>query len=273
MAITRWLNTSGFAGLLNDELLLQIHDAGFSQIDASPSDLSADPSESGLIIGERCSILLQRYGLHLTHLRTLENFIGAPHALRWQRREEVRQSIALSLQAGCDTLLVTPPEHPDFVAAQVDDDMRWLASEAARYNMKIIYQPLSSGCTDTTLPVALEHLRQLGQPNIGLMVDWLHIVSQGGDASWLDKISTEQIYAVQFYDPLDLRLSVARSTVGEKKDSPQTELSRFADKLDSCGYTGSVGIVANPAVGPIQQQLNQAAKILASLGYSNSIFR
>ena len=268
MAVTRWLNTSGFAGL-NDELLQLIHDAGFSKIDASPSDLSADPTESGLITGAKCSILLQRYGLHLTHLRTLKNFIGAPHAWRWQKREEVRQRIALSLQVGCDTLLVTPPENPDFVAAQVDDDMRWLASEVARYNMKIIYQPLSNSCTDTTLPVALEHLRQLDQPNIGLMVDWLHIVSQGGDASWLAKTSTEQIYAVQFYDPLDPRLSVAGSTGGEKKESPQTEMCRFADKLDSFSYSGLVGIVPNPAVGSIQGQLNQAATILASLGYSN----
>lgn len=176
MADIRWLNTSGFSGL-NDQLLLLIRDAGFSQIDASPSDFSADPAEPGLVVGEKCAALLQRYGLHLIHLRTLQNFIGTPPALRWQKREEVRQRIALSLQAGCDTLLVTPPEDPNFVEALVDDDLRWLSSEAARFSMKIIYQPLNSGYTDQTLPAALDHLRRLEQPNIGLMVDWLSIVS------------------------------------------------------------------------------------------------
>ncbi|WP_294901396.1 sugar phosphate isomerase/epimerase family protein [Tatumella sp. UBA2305] len=256
MANTRWLNTSGFSGL-NDELLRLIRDSGFSQIDASPSDLSADFTESGFIIGERCSILLQRYGLHLTHLRTLENFIGAPHACRWQRREEARQRIALSLQAGCDTLLVTPPEDPDFVAALVDDDIRWLASEAARYNMKIIYQPLSSGCTDTTLAVALEHLRQLDQPNIGLMVDWLSIVAGGSDGICLDAIPVEWISGVQICDPMDIRLP--------QNDYSQQALNCFTDKLHSSGYQGPVGILPNPQAGPAVAQIRQAATILNAL--------
>ncbi len=256
MADTRWLNTSGFSGL-NDELLLHIRDAGFSQTDASSSDFFADPTESGLVVGAKCITLLQRYGLHLSHLRILKNFIGAPHARRWQKREEVRQQIALSLQAGCDTLLVTPPEDAGFVEALVDDDLRWLASEAARFSMKIIYQPLSSGCTDTTLPVALQHLQQLDQPNIGLMVDWVSIASEGSDVSWLDAIPAEWIYSVQFCDPADPRLPPC--------DHLQQALNCFTDKLHSSGYQGPVGILPNPRAGPAAEQIRQAATMLNAL--------
>lgn len=256
MADIRWLNTSGFSGL-NDQLLLLIRDAGFSQIDASPSDFSADPAEPGLVVGEKCAALLQRYGLHLIHLRTLQNFIGTPPALRWQKREEVRQRIALSLQAGCDTLLVTPPEDPNFVEALVDDDLRWLSSEAARFSMKIIYQPLNSGYTDQTLPAALDHLRRLEQPNIGLMVDWLSIVSGGSDASCLDEIPVEWIYRVQFCDPADPRIP--------RESNPRQALNCFTDKLHSSGYQGPVGILPNLRHGQPADQIRQAATILNSL--------
>ena len=256
MADTRWLNTSGFSGL-NDELLLRIRDAGFSQIDASSSDFFVDPIESGLNVGEKYLTLLQRYGLHLTHLRTVENFIGAPHVLRWQKREEVRQQIALSLQVGCDTLLVTPPEEAGFVEALVDDDLRWLASEAARFSMKIIYQPLSCACIDTTLSEALQHLRQLDQPNIGLLVDGLSIVAGGSDAGCLDTIPVEWIYSVQFCDPADLRLS--------RCDNPQQALNCFTDKLHSSGYQGPVGILPNPRAGAAAEQIRQAMTMLNAL--------
>ncbi len=258
MADTRWLNTSGFSGL-NDDLLLMIRQAGFQRIDASPTDF---PVMAGQPAGQIGAESLQHAGLQLNHLRTLENFPGAPHPGRWHKREELRQRIAFSLLAGCDALLVTPPVTPEVVKAMIDDDLRWLASEAARFHLRLIYQPLTDGCIDNTPAVAWEHLRHLEQPNIGLMIDWLSISAHGSDISWLETIPVEWIYGVQLCDPCDPRVQPAGNA--------SQALNCFTDKLHSIGYRGPVGIVPNPAAGSIAEQITRAFFTLASLWPGNS---
>lgn len=123
-----------------------------------------------------------------------------------------------------------------------------MASEAARYNMRIMYEPMAWCSVDNTLPLAWERLQRLDQPNIGLVVDLFHICALGGDASQLDGIPADRIYEVQLCDmaemppqdkqPLSEYARHQRLLPGDGI----IEVERFVDKLKSAGYSGPVGI-------------------------------
>jgi 4-hydroxyphenylpyruvate dioxygenase len=186
--------------------------------------------------------------LGFTNLQVLRDFTGAPDSERKQKREELRQFIQIAQAIGCDTIQAPASTREDCVAARIDEDLRWMASEAARYNMRIMYEPMAWCSVDNTLPLAWERLQRLDQPNIGLVVDLFHICAIGGDASQLDGIPADRIYEVQLCDmaemppqdkqPLSEFARHQRLLPGDGI----IDVDRFIDKLKSAGYSGPVGI-------------------------------
>lgn len=232
--------------LLNGEpgqKLQAARDAGFDQVEIWREDVEA--CEGGAAALAEISA---RQGPGFTNLQVLRDFTGAPSALRSQKREELRQFIQIAQALGCDTIQAPASTREDCCADQIDDDLRWMASEAARYNMRIMYEPMAWCSVDNTLPLAWQRLQRLDQPNIGLVVDLFHICALGGDASHLDGIPADRIYEVQLCDMAAVPAQDKQSLMAMAKHQRLLpgdgiiDVERFVDKLKSAGYQGPVGI-------------------------------
>lgn len=220
-----------------EEKLRAARAAGFEQVEIWRDDVQASTPQ-----------LAKQLQLGFTNVQVLRDFTGAPDRERQQKREELRQFIQIARTIGCDTIQAPASTREDCVAARIDEDLRWMASEAARYNMRIMYEPMAWCSVDNTLPLAWERLQRLDQPNIGLVVDLFHICALGGDASQLDGIPADRIYEVQLCDmgemppqhkqPLSEYARHQRLLPGDGI----IEVERFVDKLKSAGYSGPVGI-------------------------------
>lgn len=220
-----------------EEKLRAARAAGFEQVEIWRDDVQASTPQ-----------LAKQLQLGFTNLQVLRDFTGAPDRERQQKREELRQFIQIAQTIGCDTIQAPASTREDCVASRIDEDLRWMASEAARYNMRIMYEPMAWCSVDNTLSLAWERLQRLDQPNIGLVVDLFHICALGGDASQLDGIPADRIYEVQLCDmaemppqdkqPLSEYARHQRLLPGDGI----IEVERFVDKLKSAGYSGPVGI-------------------------------
>ncbi|WP_343551695.1 sugar phosphate isomerase/epimerase family protein [Pantoea sp.] len=211
--------------------------AGFDQVEIWRDDVQASTPH-----------IAEQLQLGFTNVQVLRDFTGAPDRERQQKRAELRQFIQIAQSIGCDTIQAPASTREDCVAARIDEDLQWMASEAARYNMRIMYEPMAWCSVDNTLPLAWERLQRLDQPNIGLVVDLFHISALGGDASQLDGIPADRIYEVQLCDmaemppqdkqPLSDYARHQRLLPGDGI----IDVDRFVDKLKSAGYSGPVGI-------------------------------
>ncbi|OQP35485.1 sugar phosphate isomerase/epimerase family protein [Pantoea latae] len=223
-----------------EEKLQAARDAGFDQVEIWREDVEACHGGAAR---------LAQQGIGFTNLQVLRDFTGAPGDLRRQKRDELRQFIEMAQALGCDTLQAPATTREDCIAQHIDEDLRWLASEAARFDMRIMYEPMAWCSVDNTLPKAWERLQRLDQPNIGLVVDLFHICALGGDASHLDNIPAERIYEVQLCDmavqPSPQDKEAIMTLAKHQRQLPGAgiiDINSFVDKLKSAGYQGPVGI-------------------------------
>lgn len=223
-----------------EEKLQAARDAGFDQVEIWREDVEACHGGAAR---------LAQQGVGFTNLQVLRDFTGAPGNLRLKKRDELRQFIQTAKALGCDTIQAPATTRDDCIAEQIDDDLRWLASEAARFNMRIMYEPMAWCSVDNRLPQAWERLQRLDQPNIGLVVDLFHICALGGDASQLDGIPADRIYEVQLCDmavqPSPQDKQAIMDLARHQRLLPGAgivDVASFVDKLKSAGYQGPVGI-------------------------------
>ncbi len=223
-----------------EEKLQAAREAGFDQVEIWREDVEACHGGAAR---------LAQQGLGFTNLQVLRDFSGAPGELRLQKRDELRQFIQMAKALGCNTIQAPATTRDDCIEEQIDEDLRWLASEAARFDMRIMYEPMAWCSVDNTLPQAWKRLQQLDQPNIGLVVDLFHICALGGDASQLDGIPADRIYEVQLCDmavqPSPQDKQAIMNLAKHHRQLPGSgivDVASFVDKLKSAGYQGPVGI-------------------------------
>jgi 4-hydroxyphenylpyruvate dioxygenase len=149
---------------------------------------------------------------------------------------------------GANTVLVTASSNPACIATRVDDDLRWLADEAAARGLRIAYEGLAWSAVNFTLTAAWGCVRRLNLPNLGLVVDPFHLFVRGGTASDLDDIPMDRIFILQLCDSdldhcndLQLVIDTARHhrlLPGQGWFPIDTILERFKKG----GYVGPIGI-------------------------------
>ncbi|MXP67145.1 sugar phosphate isomerase/epimerase [Pantoea sp. Aalb] len=217
--------------------------AGFEQVEIWREDVHAS-AQGAIGLGQ----LAKQQKLSFTNLQVLRDFTGVPDCDQLYKREELREFIHIASDLGCDTIQAPASTREDCLAEHIDEDLCWMALEAARYNMRIMYEPMSWCIIDNTLPRAWERLKRLKQPNLGLVVDLFHICALGGDASQLDGIPADRIYSVQLCDMAALPpqekgalMDIARHQRLLPGDGI-IKVENFIDKLKSVGYSGPVGI-------------------------------
>ncbi|PPI87732.1 xylose isomerase [Candidatus Pantoea edessiphila] len=226
-----------------EQKLKAAHAAGFDQVEIWREDI--ENNSNGISSITKFAI---KKGIGFTNLQVLRDFAGIPNGQHKQKRKELRQFIHLAQAIGCNAIQAPASTREDCLIDKIDDDLRWIASEAIRYKIKIMYEPMAWCTVDNTLPLAWERIKRLDQPNIGLVVDLFHIYALGGDALQLDGIPVDRIYEVQLSDisikppkDKDSLINIAR----HERQLPGNgiiEIEYFIDKLKSIGYQGPIGI-------------------------------
>ncbi|PPI88375.1 xylose isomerase [Candidatus Pantoea edessiphila] len=226
-----------------EQKLKAAHKAGFDQVEIWREDIK----DNFNIISSITKFSIEK-GIGFTNLQVLRDCTGIPNEDHKKKREELRQFINLAQTIGCNAIQVLASTREDCLVDRVDDDLCWIASEAIKYKIKIMYEPIAWSSVDNTLPLAWERIKRLNQPNIGLVVDLFHIYALGGDAFQLDEIPRDRIYEVQLCDiakklPRDKKslMNIAR----HERQLPGKGIIKiecFIDKLKSIGYKGPIGI-------------------------------
>ncbi|MBK4775874.1 xylose isomerase [Candidatus Pantoea edessiphila] len=226
-----------------EKKLQAAHKAGFDQVEIWRKDIQ----NNSYGISSIMKVAIQK-GIGFTNLQVLRDFAGIPNGQHKQKREELRQFIQLAQSIGCDAIQAPASTREDCLVDKIDKDLLWMASEAIRYKMKIMYEPMSWSTVDNTLPLAWERIKRLDQPNIGLVVDLFHIYASGGNAFQLDGIPEDRIYEVQLCDIASKPPKDKNSLINLARHERQLpgkgiiEIESFIDKLKSIEYQGPIGI-------------------------------
>ena len=109
--------------------------AGFDQIELWRQDVEAHGNHH-----DSLSSILRQHGLGLTDYQVLLDFDGAPASLRESKRTEAILMLETAVTVGATTLLVPACTNRECVADRIEDDLRWLAREAASRQLRIAYE-------------------------------------------------------------------------------------------------------------------------------------
>jgi len=215
--------------------------AGFDQVELWRQDLEAFGGDA-----RQLRSVLKEEGIALTDYQVLLDFDGAPPSMRADKRAEALRMLDSAVELGATTLLSPASTHPDCVAAQIDEDMAWLAAQAAERQLRIAYEGMAWSTINHSLPAAWACVQRVGASNLGVVVDAFHIFARGRDASDLDGIPVDRIFLVQLSD---LTEKVDASNVTEvarhRRLLPgqgRFPIESILSKLKLAGYTGPLGL-------------------------------
>lgn len=169
--------------------------AGFDQIELWRQDV-----ESYLGNLESFGQWIQRQPIGITDYQIIRDFDGAPEEIREKKRAEALDALDAAVRIGAGIVLTTASTDPSCDASRVDEDMRWLAREAAMRKLKIAYEYLAWSIVNFTLPAVWDIVKRLNEPNLGLVIDDFHTFARGRDARDLEGIPMNRIYLVQLSD-------------------------------------------------------------------------
>lgn len=225
-------------------LLHAAKQAGFDEVEIWQENVQAAQGGAAAIRAQA-----QRLNLSFTNCQVLRDFAGAPLALREEKRRQAQQFFQLAQAIGCRTVQAPACTRKDCQADLIDDDLRWLSAEAARHDLRVMYEPMAWSAVDNRLYPTWQRLKRLDLPNVGLVVDLFHIAARGDDASVLDAIPAERIYEVQLCDMAEAvtpdNMAQLMDTARHRRLLPGDGILPVADfsaALQRKGYRGPVGI-------------------------------
>ena len=215
--------------------------AGFDEIELWREDVDAVPG--GAVALRR---LLSDDGLGVTDYQVLLDFDGAPGERRAKKRAEATWMLDQAVEVGAPMLLSPASTDRDCDPARIDDDMRWLARQAAYRGLRVAYEGMVWSRFNNTLASAWGLVQRLDEPNLGVVVDAFHLFVGGETADDLDRLKPDRLYLVQLSD---LGHGVAGDDVVETARHHRLlpgdghfPLATVADRLRIMGYAGPVGL-------------------------------
>lgn len=217
------------------------HAAGFDQIELWRQDVEAVPG-GAVAVGR----LLSDNGLGLTDYQVLLDFDGAPGDRRAEKRAEATSMLDQAVEVGAPILLSPASTDRDCDPARVDDDMRWLARQAAHRGLRVAYEGMAWSTLNHTLASAWGLVQRLDEPNLGVVVDAFHLFVCGGTADDLNRLAPDRIYLLQLSDldpgvEADHVVEAARHNRLLPGDG-HFPLASVVDRLRMMGYAGPVGL-------------------------------
>ena len=144
--------------------------------------------------------ILKRLGLGLTDYQVLLDFDGAPDVIREAKRLEALRMLDTAVAVGADTLLTPACTRKDCVADRIEEDLRWLAREAAERGLRVAYEAMAWSTINHFTLDAWQTLKNVGEKNLGMVIDAFHIFVRHRTAADLEGIPAERIFWVQLSD-------------------------------------------------------------------------
>ncbi len=235
-----FINTVCLSGSTEDKLRAA-HAAGFNQVELWRQDVEA-------VNGDTAGIksLLKKLPLGLTDYQVLLDFDGAPDSIRADKRQEALRMLDTAVELGATTVLTPACTHKECVKERIEEDLRWLVTEAAQRGLRIAYEGMAwSTCINNTAD-AWKMVQRVNSPNLGLVIDAFHIFVRHRTAADLDGIPMDKIFLVQLSDlekdpePGKLVDTARHSRLlpGEGKFPIHTIIER----LEKGGYQGPIGL-------------------------------
>jgi sugar phosphate isomerase/epimerase len=126
-------------------------------------------------------------------LGNMECFNLTPEA----KPEDFRRAVALGAELGATSLVAINAWDPE--RARALENFVALCRIAAEYGMKANVEFISMGKV-RTLEDAVAFITDSGEPNVGITVDFLHLVRTGGTAADLAKVDPKLIGYIQICD-------------------------------------------------------------------------
>lgn len=225
-------------------LLQAAKQAGFDEVEIWQENVEAAEGGAAAVRAQA-----QQLGLGFTNCQVLRDFAGAPLSLRKEKRQQAQQFFRLAQALGCQTVQAPACTRDDCQAELIDEDLRWLSTEAARHDLRVMYEPMAWSSIDNRLLPTWQRLQRLDLPNVGLVVDLFHIAARGDDASVLENIPPERIYEVQLCDMAE---AVTPENMARLLDTARHHrllpgdgilpVAEYVSVLKRQGYRGPVGI-------------------------------
>ncbi|MGB8029889.1 MAG: sugar phosphate isomerase/epimerase family protein [Terracidiphilus sp.] len=182
-------------GGTTEQKILAAHVAGFDQLEIWNQDVNAFDGNP-----ETFGNWMREQSISVTDYQIIRDFDGAPDDVRESKRVQALNELDTAVKIGATVVLTTASSDQRCVASRIDEDMRWLAREAAARHLKIAYENLSWSAVNYTLPAVWGVVERLNEPNLGVVIDNFHIFARGRDARDLEDIPMDRIYVVQLSD-------------------------------------------------------------------------
>ncbi|MBD8094595.1 sugar phosphate isomerase/epimerase [Pseudomonas fluorescens] len=218
--------------------------AGFDEAEIWKEDVQAWPGSP-----DELKIRLAQAGLSLADIMVLRDFAGAPPYLHDEKRAQATQMLDMAVSIGTNTVQSPATTLVDCDPDKVDEDLRWLARQAAARGLRISYEAMAWSVLDHNLPAAWERIQRVGEPNIGIVVDLFHCCTRNRGAEDLDGIPVERIFQLQLSDLIETvstdNLEHLIDTARHRRVLPGTgrfDIAPFIKRLRRDGYSGPVGV-------------------------------
>jgi 4-hydroxyphenylpyruvate dioxygenase len=189
-----FLNTILLGGSTDDKITAA-KSAGFDQIELWHRDV--ENFQGG---AESLRHRLAVSDLGLTDYQVLLDFDGAPSAKRDAKRREALAILDAALRVGADTLLVPASTDKSCDPSRIVEDMRWLAREASARGLRVAHEGMAWSTINHSLPAVWDVVRQIGEPNLGVVIDTFHMFVRGRTTADLKSIPVDKIFLVQLSD-------------------------------------------------------------------------
>lgn len=241
--MTVFLNTILLGGTVREKLQAAAA-AGFDAVEVWREDIAACPGGAAEVRNMAGDL-----GLQIADIMVLRDATGLPDGLREAKRDETLAVMDLALALGTACVQSPATMAPECIAGRIDEDLAWMADQAAVRGLTVSYEATAWSVVDNTLPAAWDRVHRLGAANVGVVVDSFHICARGRDASDLDGVPADRIFQVQLNDLLepvsidDLPhlIEVARHRRVLPGDG-RFPLADFMRRLDAMGYAGPMGV-------------------------------
>lgn len=241
--MTVFLNTILLGGPVRGKLEAAAA-AGFGAVELWREDVAACAGGAAEVRAMAADL-----GLAIADIMVLRDSTGLPDGPRAAKRDETLSVMDLALALGTACVQAPATMAPECMPERIDEDLAWMARQAAERGLTIAYEATAWSAVDNTLPAAWDRVRRLGAANVGVVVDSFHICARGRDARDLDGVPADRIFQVQLndliepvsVDDLPHLIEVARHRrvlPGEGR----FPLADFMRRLGAMGYAGAMGV-------------------------------
>lgn len=231
-------------GGTTEQKIAATRDAGFDEAEIWLEDVQRYPGSP-----DELKAQVEQAGLRLQDVMVLRDFAGAPSHLHEEKREQAVKMLDLAVAIGTDTVQSPATTLRDCEPDKIDEDLRWLARQAADRGLRIAYEGIAWSVLDHNLPAAWERVQRVGASNVGLVVDLFHTCVRNRGVEDLEGIPVDRIFQLQLSDLIEAAsiddMDHLIDTARHRRVLPgqgRFHLAPFIERLRRDGYAGPVGV-------------------------------